>query len=263
MLASELVVGASVTWADRLTAYSTLALAVITALLVVAATTAAVFSKRIIDADFATSAKELEATREATRAAQAAAELQLEASRRPLLIDVAPDGPIYVDMGVSRSETRIVGGPLIAAGQEQAVSRFRGGLKVGVDPRQVFVGQTPGRLHVMVPLRNVGYGLAVIDSVDIRATGAATRKMMDVEMQRERVPPNETTRILCTNEVIIGEQQPDSEIYELAVPYRDFAGGQLTVALVRLQHVQDDEWRLHDVRQVEPNKLDPRLAFSD
>jgi hypothetical protein len=258
------VLSATVTWTDELTAYSTLALAVLTALLAVAAVIAAVLAKRSIDAQLQTAAQDLQATREATQAAQIATERQIEASRRPLLIDVAPDGPIQPDMGAIRQQRiNVSAGRAESVGPQFVHLPFPGGHLAAADPRQVRVEQTAGRLHVMVPLRNAGNGLAVIDANEVRGTGAATRRLMGCEVQRERVPPGETTRILCTHEVIIGEQQPDSEIYELAVPYRDFAGGQLTVALVRLEHVGNDDWRLRDARQIEPDQLDPRLAPSN
>ena len=258
------VLAATVTWTDELTAYSTLALAVLTALLAVAAVVAAVLAKRSIDTQLQTAAQDLQATREATQAAQMATERQLEASRRPLLIDVAPDGPVFADMGATRKEVfnpgRHVSEPV---GPTFVVLSFPGEHLVAADPRELYVGQTPGYLHVMVPLRNAGNGLAVIDTDDIRATGAATRQLIGCDVKRERVPPGETTRIICTHTVANSEQPPDSEVYELAVPYRDFAGGQLTVALVRLEHFEGDVWRLYDVRQVEPDKLDPRLAPSN
>jgi hypothetical protein len=256
------ILSAAVSWADELTAYSTLALAILTALLAIAAITAAVFAKKSIDTQLQTAAQDLQATREATLGAQSAAELQLEASRRPLLMDVAPDGPIYADMGAQQRTRVMPDGRSELVGPHFARLAFPGTDTFWADPRQVYVGQTAGRLHVMVPLRNAGNGLAVLDKDEVRAIGAATRGLMGCEAQRERVPPGETTRILCTHEIAIGEQRDDSTVYELAVPYRDFAGGQLTVALIRLDRVHDDEWRLRDVRQVKPESLDLSLAPS-
>jgi hypothetical protein len=45
-------------------------------------------------------------------------------------------------------------------------------------------------------------------------------------------------------------------VWELFIPYKDFAGRQLTVAVVRL--VQDDtkaDWRLWDARQSTPEDV--------
>ena len=68
--------------------------ALATAALVFAAALAALYAKRDIDAHLQTSAEDLHATREATKAAQEAAQRQLRASYRPLLIDLPAYGPI-------------------------------------------------------------------------------------------------------------------------------------------------------------------------
>ncbi|HEX4114361.1 MAG TPA: hypothetical protein VHY18_00625 [Solirubrobacteraceae bacterium] len=235
----------------ELTAYSTLAVAVFTLLLVAAATTAAVFAKKAIDTELKTSSEELQAIREAALLAQAATERQLEASRRPLLIDVAPYGPVYTDMGAIQRQRNdgSLTSPVVrirfpAAPQADAA-----------DPRRIYVRQTDSRLYVMVPLRNAGNGLAILDSDEIQAVGAAIGQPMDCEIQRERVPAGETTRILCTHEIAVDEQRANIDFYELAVPYRDFAGGQLTVALVRLERMQGGDWQLRDVQQTKLENL--------
>jgi hypothetical protein len=73
------------------------------------------------------SREELQATREATQTAQAMAQRQLEASYRPLLIDVVPSGPI------SASDPIEVG-----VGKRIKV-KFPGGHSDNFDPRQIYV----------------------------------------------------------------------------------------------------------------------------
>jgi len=77
---------AAIDWSE-VTALATVAL-------VIAATAAALYAKRDIEAQLHTSADDLLATREATKAAQEAAQRQLRASYRPLLhraSDLRPD----------------------------------------------------------------------------------------------------------------------------------------------------------------------------
>lgn len=258
-MTGALVLGAPVSWAEELTGYSTLAVAVFTAALVIAAITAAVLAKKSIDAEFETSAKELEATRDAIFAAQAATEHQLEASRRPLLIDVAPFGPFYPDMGhrdVERTTWTDTGEDLTIPAYEIRIILPDGENEL-IDPRQVYISITGDRLNVSIPLRNVGNGLAVLNVDEVRAIGAGTRRLIGCKVQRERVPPGETTRIHCSHESAVGGKLGNRGPYELAVPYRDFAGGQLTVPLVCLDDIMD--WHL-SVKQVAPDELDPRLA---
>jgi hypothetical protein len=73
---------------NEVTAIATGALAVLTFLLVIAAILAARYAKSDIETQLKTSAEDLRATREATQTAQAMAQRQIEASHRPLLIDV-------------------------------------------------------------------------------------------------------------------------------------------------------------------------------
>jgi hypothetical protein len=82
---------------NEVTAIATGALAVLTFLLVIAAILAARYAKSDIETQLKTSAEDLRATREATQTAQAMAQRQIDASHRPLLIDVPPDGPISYD----------------------------------------------------------------------------------------------------------------------------------------------------------------------
>lgn len=117
---------ASIPWTDEVTALATLGLAVLTFLLVIAAMIAAALTKRSIDVQLKAAAEDLQATREATRVAQSAAERQIEASHRPLLIEVAPEGPIYPDMGAWRPKTLTRDG-LVPTGPEVVELEFAGG----------------------------------------------------------------------------------------------------------------------------------------
>jgi hypothetical protein len=117
----------------------------------------------------------------------------------------------------------------------------------------VYVGYPAGRICVAVPLRNVGNGLAVIDSTGIRVIGdGLDREVLGREVHRERVPPGETTRILCTHGVMPSAERQD---LQLLVPYRDFADEQPTVADVRLERVQEDQWRVRSVTPVAPENI--------
>jgi hypothetical protein len=70
---------------------------------------------------------ELQATREATQTAQVMAQCQIEASYRPLLIDVVPSGPISVI------------DPLMIGSPRRIKVEFPGGHSGAFDPRQIYV----------------------------------------------------------------------------------------------------------------------------
>ncbi|HTZ64727.1 MAG TPA: hypothetical protein VMB51_11545 [Solirubrobacteraceae bacterium] len=188
---------------------------------------------------------DLHATQDAAQKAEAAAREQIAASHRPLLIEVAPDGPIACD-------------PLIIhpAGDVPRIhTEFSGGHVADLDPRQVYVHLGGPWASVVVPLRNVGRGLAVIDPQEIRVVGERLGAMHSSKVSHERVPPNESTRILCTPRMTPGAADYPW-VWELFVPYKDFAGRQLTVAVVRLiQDYPKEDWRLWDVRQSAPEDV--------
>lgn len=102
----------------------------------------------------------------------------------------------------------------------------------------------------------------MLQADEITGIGAATRRLVDCYVRRERVPPGETTRILCTHEIAVGDPSADNSIYELAVPYGDFPGGQTVVAVARLRHMHGNHWSLHDVKQVDAQALRPELRPS-
>ncbi len=176
---------AATNW-NEVTAIATAALALLTFILAIAAIIAAYFAKRGIDADLETSAEDLRATREATEAAQTMAQRQIETSYRPLLIDVAPDGPVDPsdDLLPSYSTKRIR-------------VEFSDGHTAEVNPRRIYVYLTGALVYVAVPLRNVGQGLAVIDPQRISANCKRLDEMVNCTVQRQRVSPGESTRIVC------------------------------------------------------------------
>jgi hypothetical protein len=122
--------------------------ALATVALVLAASAAALYAKRDIEAHLRTSADDLRATREATQAAQEAAQRQLQASYRPLLIETPPHGP------PDESDRALVAGP----NKGRVQLRFPGGHEDFADPRAVYVELSGPRINVAVPLRNVGNG---------------------------------------------------------------------------------------------------------
>jgi hypothetical protein len=189
---------------------------------------------------------DLHATQDAARIAQAAAREQIEASHRPLLIEVPPDGPVSYD-------------PLVIhpAGDVPRVrTEFPGGHVANLDPRQVYVHLDGPWASVAVSLRNVGRGLAVINPQEIRAVGERLGQMHSCQVSHERLPPGESTRVLCTPRLIHGMAATYPWVWELFVPYRDFAGRQLTVAVIRLeQRHAEDPWHLWDVRQSAPEDV--------
>ena len=129
-------------WA-KITADATVALAVVTAVLAVAAIVAAVFTWR----GLRTAADDLRATQEATTVTQEMAQRQIDASYRPLLIDVPPYGPLDPN------------DPLVPADSPRIRLDFPGGHTDVADPRQIYVQLSGPRANIAIPLRNVGQGL--------------------------------------------------------------------------------------------------------
>lgn len=194
---------------------------------------------------------DLRATREATQITREAAERQIEAAHLPLLIDLALDAPIPPDISVNRRErinleagrTEPMGPPFYAFqfNKDDEVMR--------VDPRWIVVAMRPSRLQIMLPLRNVGTGLAVIEQ-DVTVTGDGVGRILGGTFSRYRVPPNETTRLICEAEL---QKQPAKGPYEIRVRYGDYIGRQATVARVRLDRVIDgdtEKWQIGNVQQL-------------
>jgi hypothetical protein len=232
---------------NEVTAISTAALALLTFMLVIAAIIAAVLAKRDIDTQLQTSAQDLRATRDATRAAQTMAQRQIQESYRPLLIEVSPTGPVPTD------------DPLLSAYSAPKVRLdFPGGHIDDVDPRQVYVHLSGPRVNIAVPLRNVGNGLAVIAPNLIMVLGQRVGEMSEFAVQRQRVPPGETTRILCAPRLTFPGQADYPWALTIRVQYTDFVGGQASVVTVHLeQRFAEDPWLLRDVEHEPPGKAIP------
>lgn len=206
--------------------------------LVIAAVAAAWFAKQDIAAHLRTAKEDLGAAEDATRVAQETAQRQIEATYRPLFIDVSEhtsepsdlDPPGDVQLHFSDHDA-------------------------SVDWRKVYVAflEAPVRICVAVPLRNVGTGTGVIqaDNISVYGDGIGQSRTF-YEVHRERVPLWETTRILCTYEREPG--RTPSSLW-LRVPYTDFADTQARVAEVRLQRVRDDYWRVGSVKPVKPEDI--------
>ncbi len=238
---------ASINWVE-VTGIATGALALLTAMLAVAATWAALLAKRALR----TAAEDLDASRDATRAAQANADRQMRMEQQPLLIDVAPGSAVS---DVLLPPTRFATGE-VTQGQPYVQMNFPNGHNVNFDPHRVYVDIASGWAYVGVPLRNVGRGLATIDPDDIRLFGPGLEQLAVCDVLRQRVPPGESSRILCTSHYNHTQQSSFPHTLEFLVPYRDFAGDQLTVAYFRIvQHDKDEPWTLSRIRQVLPGNF--------
>ncbi len=167
------------------------------------------------------------------------AQRQLEASYRPLLIDVVPTGPVSLN------------DPIEMALGDRIRVEFPGGHGDTFDPRQIYVALSSGRINIAVPLRNVGSGVAVVLPALIWVGGQRMGAMEGCDVQSKLVPPGETTRIVCAPRLTQQEMADYPWVVIVHVPYQDFAGGQLTIARVMLeQRFKETEWILHAVDQL-------------
>jgi hypothetical protein len=199
-------------------AWATIALATVTFLLVAAATAAAFFAWR-----------DLRETREATRS-----------TYRPLLIDV--------------SEHTSTPSDLDPDGDHVTLNFSKAYKKSDWNWRRVYVAVDRGRLYVAVPLRNVGNGPAMIVKDGIRISGQAVgREPVCADVHRERVPPDETTRVLCTHPIPPSAYPRDLRV---AVPYEDLAGDGMG-ADVGLERVEGGTWRVSDIKPLNRVLLSP------
>jgi hypothetical protein len=225
----------AIDWSE-VTAIATGALALLTFILAAAAIVAAGYAKRDIETQLQTSAEDLRATRDATEAAQSAVQRQIEASYRPLLIAVTETTSVHSDLDP----------------EDLVLLRFPGGHEEKWDWRHVYVSFSSGNICVAVPLRNVGSGLAVIDVHGVRVVGdGVAREILGCEVHRERVPPGETSRILCTHGIA---PHSDPQALQVLVPYHDYAGGQAAVADIRLE-CMGESYRVASIRPVAPGDI--------
>jgi hypothetical protein len=234
---------AATNWTE-ITAEATIALAAITAVLAAAAIVAAVFTWR----GLRTAAQDLRATQEATTVAQNMAQRQIEASYRPVLIDVPPYGPVDPN------------DPLVPADEPFIRLDFPGGHTDVADPRQIYVHLSGPRANIAIPLRNVGQGLAIVDPTLVSVYGQRIGEMAAPVVQRKRIPPGEITRILCAPRLVPAALEVATYPWtlEVRVQYSDFIGGQGAVAVIYLeQRFSDTEWLLKDVDQIPPDEAIP------
>jgi hypothetical protein len=237
---------AATDWTE-ITAEATIALAAVSAVLAVAAIVAAVFTSRGLH----TAAADLRATQESTTVAQEMAQRQIEASYRPLLIDVAPYGPVDPN------------DPLVPADEPRIRLDFPGGHTDVADPRQIYVHLSGPRANIAIPLRNVGQGLAIVDPALVSVYGQRIGEMGPPVVQRKRIPPGEITRILCTPRLVSAGLEVATYPWtlEVRVQYSDFIGGQGAVVVIYLEKQwSDTEWLLRDVEQIPPDEAIPLRA---
>jgi hypothetical protein len=198
-------------WTDYLTAWSTFALAALTLALVVTTGWLVLKTREGIRKELGAAADDLEATREATRAAQAAAQRQLELSYRPLLIDVAgpePDAPPTVGDGGRVAER---------------------------DPPPVSVQIVDGLARVSLAMRNVGNGLAEIHPEEIQFFGAAPGNRKACYARPHRIPAGETTRLYITSQLPVSQPSDELISCQVTVPYSDFNSAQTSIATVKIR----------------------------
>jgi hypothetical protein len=172
-----------------------------------------------------------------------AAQSQLRASYRPLLIELPRFGP------ADENDPVIEGGPE----QGYVPLRFPDGHDGTVEPRAVYVALSGPRINVSVLLRNVGNGLAVIHPMQVQLLGPRMLPQRLGEyvtkIERPRVPPNETTRILHAPTINPTEMAAYPWNLTLRVPYWDFAGEGGWVALIFLEQAfQEEPWSLRSIR---------------
>jgi hypothetical protein len=220
----------------KVIAEATIALAVVTGVLALAAIFAAWFAWRGLRA----AAVDLRATQEMSQR-------QIDATRRPLLIKVPPAGQI--DANETLLEGPDVNGPLVRLA-------FPGGHIGIVDPRKSYVhvaedqDKNKPRINIAIPLRNVGNGLAMIQPWLIVVQGPCIAETGGAGTVRPSVPPGETTRIFCAPR-LFNDQTPNYPwSLTVTVPYTDFAGRQNTYAKIHLIKLdQDISWTLSEIEQ--------------
>ncbi len=211
-----------------LTATATLVLAV-AALVLALAAVALVLAMRAATAD----------TRRAARAELDVLQRQLAAGYRPLLADVLTTAPAPADMDAR----------LDVSQQPE-----------GFDPRTVFVKVDAAKAFISVPLRNLGRGLAVIDRSGLEISGPGLGDSEHRGVQRSHVPVGETTRIDISAAHAVGEPIATGTVWEVRVPYADFAGTQRTVVSLQLVCRGDDArgpWLVERVEQETAGAREP------
>jgi hypothetical protein len=240
----------------RVTAWATVALAVISGVVLIPTAIGVWVTYRAAKDDLKVTRETLQVTRDAADAAKRDAEReigllqqQLEAEHRPLLIEVVASGPIFADMG-AHPNPKIV--PNRRADHPPTIE-VKFGQREGheIDPRSAYVGIEGGTAYVSVPLRNVGRGLAVIDPNSIDIHGIALGAASYAVVHRERVPVGETTRIDVAAHCQVGIPIERAEDWCIDLRYGDFAREQLTQAKIQLRCPEGPQgpWYVVDVDQ--------------
>jgi hypothetical protein len=249
-----------------MTAWSTLSLAMLTAALVVTTAYLVHRTREGIRQEQLAAAHDLAEARKTTELAQR----QIEATYRPLLIDVSRWGLIDPSMGVEPG----TGTP--ASWQREGTQhliKVKHRLQVHeIDPRRVWVDVQGDDLLLSIPLRNVGQGVALIDASKIEATGSGLEAIRARRARPERLPAGETGRVNITFQV-----DPDyiSTLavtgvgkWQVIVPYTDFVGGQGTQAIVTVRAMEGadldraDTWYVADV-QLQTREANPDQNSSE
>lgn len=229
---------------NEVTAISTVALAAITGVLAVAAIVAAWYARRGLQA----AAADLRATNEATQVTREMAEAQIQAARRPLLIDV----PCEVLDGAARPK--------------RIRYSFGDGHAPEIEPNEIYVHRDGANVYIVVPLRNVGTGLASIPHMmSILAAGSdeSIESTSYGRAERSRVPPGETTRISCVAGLYAEPKHP--WVVTISVMYYDYLNGQEAVTVVYLEQEEPGgEWALADIEHALPERAPdrPSLVFT-
>lgn len=223
--------------AADLTATATLVLAGITLCLMLATVGLVIATGKLV-----TSTREsAKQAREDARSERQLLERQLQATYRPLLVDVLERGDITPDMGASESTMIDERGMTIFLGPPRLDVELPGMGVRSIDPRDVFVLFENGKVFVSVPLRNVGRGLAVIVGEEVALRGTALGAIEHMSVRRYHVPVGETTRVELTMGYRMQEQiSAPGEIWSLKVPYHDFAGDQYSEVLLQIVCRGDD-----------------------
>jgi len=130
---------------------------------------------------------------------------------------------------------------------------FPGGHEGNAEPRAAYVALSGPRINVSVLLRNVGNGLAVIHPMQVQLLGPRMLPQRAGEwltvVERPRVPPGETTRILHAPTISATEMADYPWNLTMRVPYWDFAAEEGWVALIYLEQAyQGDPWSLRWIR---------------
>lgn len=228
-----ILTAAGSTTTDWITAISTLVLALFTIALVVVTGLTVRHAQRAYNAERIDAIKDRDTQLKAIGA-------QIMAQYRPTLIEVQPSGPIYPEMGAQTTPT----------GQQLLDFQF-GTFKEKVDPRVPFVHLTPTEIIISFALRNVGFGLAIIDPEKVRFFGPEIAAFALPEVHRPRVPVGETARLDFQARFKSPGTMPRLEDWVFYVEYTDYRGLQPIVAGFGLRQDPMDQWYVAGTFQVE------------